>query len=214
VRVTLAQAAANAVREMIMLGELPVGTRIRQRELAAELQVSRTPMREALSKLASEGLIGTDQSGQAVVCRPSVQELQELYEIREALESLAAVHAVDRRRPEDVSRLRRIISHIDQAASADEWVQLNAEFHQTLYGIAGRAELAKLVEALRRRTEVYVRILVEAGNSTGAQRGHREIVDALEAGDRDAISSLVREHLHHTRDRVTAVIEQGGGDSA
>jgi len=213
-RVTLAQAAANAVREMIMVGELPVGARIRQRELAAELNVSRTPMREALSKLASEGLIGTDPSGQAVVCRPSVQELEELYEIREELEGLAAVHAVERRRPEDVDRLRRIISNIDQAASADEWVRLNAEFHQTLYGLAGRAELLKLIESLRRRTEVYVRILVEAGNSPAAQRGHREIVDALEAGDPDRIRSLVRKHLQHTRDRVAAVIVEQSAEAS
>ena len=150
-RVTLAQAAADAVREMIMVGELPVGTRIRQRELAAELQVSRTPMREALSKLASEGLIGTDPSGQAVVCRPSVEELEELYEIRESLEGLAAVHAAERRQPQDVERLRRIISDIDRTESADEWVRLNAEFHSTLYGIARRGELLKLIDSLRRR---------------------------------------------------------------
>jgi DNA-binding GntR family transcriptional regulator len=205
-RVTLAQAAADAVREMIVLGELPVGTRIRQRELAAQLRVSRTPMREALSKLASEGLIGSDPSGQAVVCRPSRQELDELYEIRETLEQLAASHAAERRRPEDVERLRRILTRIDQADSADEWVRHNADFHRTLYGLAQRGELAKLIDSLRTRTEVYVRILVEAGRSSEAQQDHREIVDALEAGDSEWIAALVRRHLRRTRDRVAAVI--------
>jgi DNA-binding GntR family transcriptional regulator len=210
-RVTLAQAAADAVREMIMLGELPVGTRIRQRELAAELRVSRTPMREALSKLASEGLIGTDPSGQAIVCRPSVQELEELYEIRELLEGMAAAHAAAHRRPEDVARLRRIVANLDHAASADEWVRLNAEFHSALYALAGRAELARMIDSLRIRTELYVRILVEAGHSEAAQQDHRDIVEALETGDKEAVRSLVHKHLRRTRDRVAAVIRQQDG---
>ncbi|HET8758659.1 MAG TPA: GntR family transcriptional regulator [Solirubrobacteraceae bacterium] len=210
-RVTLAQAAADAVREMIMLGELPVGSRIRQRELAAQLRVSRTPMREALSKLASEGLIRTDPSGQAIVCRPSVEELEELYEIRQLLEGQAAAHAAEHRRPEDVERLRRIVASLDHAPSADAWVRLNAEFHTALYRLAQRAELVRLIDSLRIRTEVYVRILVETGSSDEAQQDHRDIVAALDAGDADKIRSLVHKHLRHTRDRVAAVIRSQGG---
>ena len=205
-RVTLAQAAADAVREMIMLGELPVGTRIRQRELAAELHVSRTPMREALSKLASEGLIGADPGGQAIVCRPSVEELEELYEIRELLEGQAAAHAAEHHRPEDVERLRLIVASLDHAPSAEDWVRLNAEFHSALYQLARRAELVRLIDSLRIRTEVYVRILVETGSSEEAQQDHRDIVAALDAGDAGEIRSLVHKHLRHTRDRVAAVI--------
>jgi DNA-binding GntR family transcriptional regulator len=207
-RVTLAQAAADAVREMIMLGELPVGTRIRQRELAMELRVSRTPMREALSKLASEGLVVMDPSGQAVVCRSSIEDLEELYEIRQELEAMAAGHATEHCRPEDVEQLRRIIGDIDRASSANEWVRRNAEFHHALYRIAGRTELARLIDSLRVRTEVYVRMLVQSGSGDEAQRDHRDIVDALEAGDADAVRALVRKHLQHTCDRVTAVIRE------
>jgi DNA-binding GntR family transcriptional regulator len=195
---------------MIVAGELAVGSRILQQELAQRLGVSRTPMREALATLQSEGLVAPDTNRQLVVCRPSLAELHEIYEIREELEALAASHAANQREPDDIRELQRILGLIDQAPSSEDWVRLNAEFHSRLYAIARRAELAKLIDSLRTRTEVYVRILVGAGNAEAAQRDHRAIVAALEEGDSEAIANLVRAHLHRTRDRVAEVL----GDSA
>jgi DNA-binding GntR family transcriptional regulator len=205
-RVTLAEAAANAIREMIVTGELPVGTRIRQDEFATRLGVSRTPMREALAKLAAEGLVVNDAHRNAVVARPSLAEIEEVYEIREVLEALAASIAAENRTAEDVEELMALVAAIDAAPVGEEWVRRNAEFHSRLYTISGRNELLKLLASLRMRTEVYVRLLVEAGHAVEAQADHRAIVAGVEARDPEATAAVVRRHVRRTYELIAEVI--------
>lgn len=198
-RQTVAQAVTESLREQIVSGRLPVGTVLRQEEIARELGVSRTPLREAITRLAAEGLIRNDTHRGAVVRKPSQAELDEAYLIRETLEGLAARHAAERTTAEDIERLRATLAKFDSAANSDEWAQLNTRFHMEIYELSGLKQLSELIASIRNRTELFVRMLVtHAGRAEAAHQDHLRILDALSRGDPDAAEAETRNHLRET----------------
>lgn len=207
-RTTMADAVFDRVRELIVSGDLPLGAPLRQDELAERLGVSRTPLREAIARLAAEGLVVSDPHRAAVVCQPSVDELRETYEIREVLEALAGRFAVERCTREHVDALSAVLDEFESAGSVDEWARLNTRFHMTMYAISGRKQLCKLIATMRNRAELFVRLLVTShGRSRRAEADHREIVAALAAGNADDVELRIRSHLRATVESVTAVLE-------
>lgn len=206
---TMADTATAALRELIMSGELPEGSALRQDGLAERLGVSRTPLREAITRLDGEGLVRTDRHRGAVVRKPSAAELTEVYEIRELLECHAGHLAADRVTDAAVEHLRTLLAQFEVAASADEWAQLNSRFHNDVYALAERAQLSALIATMRNRSEFYIRVLVSTpGRSQEAEEDHRQILDALERRDARAVEETVRTHLRNTVAAVKQNLEE------
>jgi DNA-binding GntR family transcriptional regulator len=206
---TVADAATAALRELIVNGELVEDTPLRQDELAERLGISRTPLREAITRLAAEGLVRTDRYKGAIVRRPTAAELREVYEIREVLECFAGRLATEHVTPEDVDALDRVLNAFERASSTEEWARLNTRFHMDMYAISGRSQLVELISTMRNRSEFYVRVLVTSpGRADKAEQDHREILAALEKRDADEVERAIREHLRHTVEAVTDALNE------
>jgi DNA-binding GntR family transcriptional regulator len=203
-----AERALSAIRIGILDGRLTGGTRLREVQLARSLSVSRTPVREAIGRLVTEGLVIRDEFGNPWVFRPNLAELTEIYEIRISLESLAAHLAVE----ESASDLSESIrSHLDQLNAAKpghEWAEKHDEFHLALYVGCGRQRLLSYIRTLRAQSEPYVRLAAQVDRTFAdeADRQHEEMARLVDTRDGTAIAMLVRNHLQATLNRAPGIL--------
>ena len=184
-RLNLAEQAANLVREMIVDGRLPAGERINEVHLAARLKISRTPLREALSRLVSEGALRSVARHGFFVRPLSAEEVQSIYPVRALLDP-AALRLTGLPTPERIGRLREINRRLARARSAAEAIRLDDEFHLGLLAGCPNPVLIELIEQFIWRTRRYELGLMASGvNMAGAVAAHGRMLDALEAGDLD-----------------------------
>ncbi len=208
VRINSAERALNSLRLDILDGRLPGGTLLREVQLAKSLAVSRTPVREAIARLVTEGLVTRDAFGNASVFRPNLAELTEIYEIRISLESLAARLAVE----ESASDLSESIrSHLDQLNAAKpghDWAERHDELHLALYEGCGRQRLLSYIRTLRAQSEPYVRLAAQVDRTFAddADRQHEEMARLVATRDGTAMAMLVRNHLQATLNRAPEIL--------
>lgn len=198
-RRTLTDAAADALRERILAGRLVAGTPLRQEALAAELGVSRVPLREALHRLEAEGLVVLAPHRGAVVAELPVAAAAELFELRALVESDLARRAVPRLTRADDAALGRTARAFEAAAAGGdplEWGAANRALHLALYAPAGRPETLEVVERLHDRCDRLLRLqLALTDGLPRAVREHRAIVAAARARDARRVEQLVRAHI-------------------
>jgi DNA-binding GntR family transcriptional regulator len=185
---TRAGAVAKRIREMITSGELPLGSRLRQNDLAEKLGVSSTPVREAFLALSREGLVHQDTHRGAVVFEPTRADVQENYEMRIALESLAAELAAKRITKSELDQLDELLVRMREALRGDIDLHtkvLNGQFHSIIYRAAGRPKLLEYIQTLRDTAVIYQALLIQPDVSgdylDDVQAEHEEIVAALRA---------------------------------
>jgi DNA-binding GntR family transcriptional regulator len=214
---TRSAAVANELRRLIRSGELPAGTRLRQVDIAERFAVSTTPVREAFTALASEGLVQQDTHRGVVVFVPSSDDLLQNYEIRLALEPLATRVAATNATPDDLETLERLLGQMRSAVIADTaryGAVLNPHFHATIYDAARRPHLASLIQQLRDASAAYIQLLALRQQPveylTGAQAEHEEIVAALRARAPKRAADAMTRHLTHGRDQILATLERDG----
>jgi DNA-binding GntR family transcriptional regulator len=211
---TRSAAVANELRRQIRSGELPAGTRLRQVEVAERFGVSTTPVREAFTTLASEGLVKQDTHRGAVVFVPSREDLLHNYEIRMALEPLATRLAATNVTPEEIETLTALLAEM-RAALIDDTARyglvLNPRFHATIYAAARRPRLAELIEQMRDASAAYIQLLALQPQPIeyleGAQAEHEEIVDALRARAPKKAADAMARHLKHSLDQMFAALD-------
>jgi DNA-binding GntR family transcriptional regulator len=208
---TRAAAVAQWIRDMIVSGELPLGSRLRQNDLAAKLGVSSTPVREAFLALARQGLVHLDTHRGAVVFEPTSADIQENYEMRIALESLAAELAAKQIDKADLDRLDVLLEEMREALASDierHTTVLNPRFHALIYRAAQRPRLMETIEMLRDTAVVYQALLVQPTASPHwlqtVQREHEDIVAALRARAPKRAAAATRTHLSSTLAQVLA----------
>lgn len=183
--------AAAALHELIITGEFPPGTKVRQRELAARLGVSLTPVREALRRLESEGLVEYDVHRGATVAEAIFTPTEENFQVRAALEPLAAGLAATRISGEELAELRRINDQLRARSERDEVAQeLNLRFHFHIYEACRSPLLLALLRLLWR--SLTPRITRPLAISV---RQHDDILAALERGSREDTEEAVRNHI-------------------
>lgn len=190
----------RVLREGIFSGQLPGGTRLVQADIASELDVSTTPVREALRDLATEGVIHLDAHRGAVVREIDIAEVREVYELRQLLEPFAVGQAVATITPEQLEHLRGLCEQMDTTDDPSEWTQLNREFHTLLIEEAHRPRLASILTNLTDTAAAFVALAVRSDprlQETGGEE-HAEILDALEHGDADKAEAITRQHLQST----------------
>ncbi|MGH3645228.1 MAG: GntR family transcriptional regulator, partial [Mycobacterium sp.] len=176
-------------------------------ELAARLDVSRTPLREALHSLASEGLVTIDPRRGAMVTRPTVQQLLDLYEMREALEVLAGRRAIDFADTAHVEEIEQLNNEMAAVNDPVIWGRLNQEFHRRMYEPCPNKDLLALIASLSTRARFYVGILVSSrAPADSAVHEHADMLEALRARDPDAMEAAIKKHLRSTVSHVAPTL--------
>ena len=212
----VAGAVAAELRRRIMNGQAPPGAVLNQSKLAAELGVSRVPIRDALQSLAGTGLVVLNGRSGATVAPMSVSDLEEVFSLRHTLEPLAARLAVPNLHRVDLLRMEQLIAVIEGASDPLEWVPANASFHTTLYARAERPRLLALVATLRVLMERYFALWIETLGRPPheANDEHRAIVAAAGRGDAEAVARMTADHLTASYDALVRGILVRGFDQA
>lgn len=206
----------DEIRQRIIDGRLTPGTRIVERELAAELQVSRVPVREALRMLESEGFLEVVPRRGVVVKRMTRRDVEELFDVRQSLEVLATRRATERVTAEDLARLRSILDGVDRAIAADDTEEIgrgNEKFHDAIIAMADNNLLAAMLEPLQGRLHWLFR---QNQNSADLQREHRTLYDAIASGDPERAAAQALAHVLENRDLARELLfeDHGEADSA
>jgi DNA-binding GntR family transcriptional regulator len=196
-------AATARIRDAIVKGRLEPGKRLKEDELARELGISRTPVREALRVLQSEDLVVATPNRGAVVRAHAAEELEDLYDLRALLEGHAAHRAAERVTDAQIEELRAsctrfaVVSPDDLAGLVTE----NLFFHSAILEIAGSARLASMVGKVIRLPLVYNSYRWYSPEQKRiSARYHTRIVDALAARDADLAQLVMGEHVLEARD--------------
>jgi DNA-binding GntR family transcriptional regulator len=184
---------AALIRELIITGELTAGLQLRQRDLAQRFGVSQTPVREAMRRLESEGLVIGDTHRGFTVVTPDDGPVEENFQIRAALESLGASLAARKIDEAGLAELERLNERMRSLADGDpRYAELNREFHFTLQAYSRSPLLMSLMRLLWASLQGGPRVLRTHAESA---RQHDAILDALRAGDADAASVLTYQHI-------------------
>ena len=203
----------NTLRDAILIGELSPGERLMETKLANRLGVSRTPVREAIHMLESEGLAVTAPHCGARVAAMTEEDLENVLEIRCSLEELAVSKAAINISNEQLTKLEKSLDHFEQAVRRRDVrliVEIDEEFHQTIFQASGNPRLHSMIinlkgQMLRYRYQ-YIR---ESADHKALLLEHRQIFDSLKNHDPDAAKRHIRGHLDNQLEGVRAVIRKG-----
>jgi DNA-binding GntR family transcriptional regulator len=208
-RTTITDALVDQLRQQIRTGHLPPGSRLRQADVAAEFNVSTTPVREAFAALEREGLLVSSPHRGVIVFQPTVADLQETYEIRIPLEALATELGVKNMTDADIAELEALLAEMDAEADHQRYGELNLKFHSVIYRASQRPKLAKLIADLRESSAAYLRLNTEVSpTAQETQADHTRIVDACRARAPKRAAKAMVTHLEHTVQRVSHALSQ------
>ena len=198
------------LKMQILTGEIVPGTRMMEVELAGEMGVSRTPVREAIRKLEKEGLVTIEPRRGAYASRISTQDMIEILEVRQDLEGLAAYFAASRMSPENLEQLRKISANYNKAVeegNMSDLIQYDTGFHRLIVDSCRNKILVNMVEQLQ---ELVLRFrYIYYDNFKRAEKmpaEHQEILDAIASGDADRARNAADLHIERLKQMV---IEDG-----
>jgi DNA-binding GntR family transcriptional regulator len=204
------ESIADELRDEILDGRLPAGSRLLETELAARFGVSRGPIRDALNELAREGLAEDLPRRGTFVSSLSVRDLDEVYVLRRAIEEAAVRLAVDRLTADDLEEMDRRLGEAEAAYGRQDlpaaW-EADMAFHRTYCRMSGNGRLLALFEGLASQTVLLMRTSLATHASlawTPPVEVHRRIADAIRARDGEAAARAVGEHYQYTQDRLHA----------
>lgn len=203
-------AIARLIRSAVLDGRLVPGERIKEGEIASQLGVSRTPVREALLILKAQGLVDLPPNRGATVCSYEPKDLSEIYEVRAALEGFVA-----RKAAQDISATQlevleqsceRFAGHCETAA-VEQLIQENLFFHNTIMETSSNSRLVHILRGTIELPLVYKSYLWNSiEHSRSSERYHREITKALKAADGARAQELMEAHALEARDFLLQVI--------
>jgi DNA-binding GntR family transcriptional regulator len=207
---TLSQRVYEHLREEILSDRLSPGTELSEVALSKELAISRGPIREAMGRLAAEGLINVRPRRRAEVRSLTPQELIDAYEVREALEVLAARLAVPRVTEADLVRLDQLIEKMADHVKANaigDFFAANVEFHETLCELSGNKKLQEVHHRLEGEIGRFqARTLALRGNLDGSLTEHRAILAAIRLRDVEKAAALTAAHVRVPAQRLQAML--------
>ena len=211
-----AQLIADHLREQIVQGSIRPGQQINEYFLASQLNMSRSPVREALQRLCQEGILVYRRNHGVFVSQIERHDLREIHRVRESLESAAAGRLLDgspRQIKDTCAALKEIVSEMAmQVATSDQQAiaRLELQFHSALVAGAGNSRFIRIYKTLAAESRMCnldldmsharLEVLVEE---------HQHIVDLLEAGDREGLLKAIKRHLQTAVDELVATQEVG-----
>jgi DNA-binding GntR family transcriptional regulator len=198
---SLGEYAYERLRGDIREGAMPPGSRVREKEVAERLEISRTPVREALRRLEADGFLTFEPHRGMVVVQLDHQSVMELYAMREVLEGTAAALAARHASEAEISVLHEMLNHEKEiSAHPDKLATHNAQFHQILFRAAHNRYLLKTANALRdsmalmRGTTMTVQ-----GRAGSALQEHTALATAIQARDSFAAEAAARTHIQNAQ---------------
>lgn len=193
------------LRQAISSGHLRGGQRLIESELTEAYQVSRGPVREAMRRLAAEGLIEMQFNRGARVRQLSRSEVYALFQVREMLEGLSARLAAENAdRQDDRTRLTELAAAMNQAAEADDvvsYIALNNDFHNLLVQMSGNPHLPEMLAHLHTQAMRYqFRRVADPQSTRMSNREHQRVITAILDNDPDYAERAMRQHIQRSRD--------------
>ena len=211
-----AQIAAGLIRQAIYDGRIAQGTRMREEKLAAEFGVSRTPIREALLILQTEGFLVAEPNRGSIVKTYSTKEIVDLYDTRAALESFAASLAVRNVTSDVIDALDESCGRFAESVKSNDVLALtheNSTFHRTILDITYNASLQDVVGSVARLPLIYRAYYWYSDQGRLiALHYHEQITRALEARDTMRVEGLMKEHIYEARDTLVAQMRKAEQD--
>lgn len=194
------------LRAAILDRTLPAGTRLVQSDLAHQLEVSTTPVREALRDLVQEGLVLFDAHRGAVVRPLDITEVREIYELRMALEPIMVRRVIEQVSEDQLNRAAVLAERMQATSDMSQWVALNRDFHAVFNETDGASRLATILAGLRDSAAGYVAISLDARpvHVGEANAEHCQLVNIYRRRDVDTAVEVTLNHLRST----LAIIEE------
>jgi phosphonate utilization transcriptional regulator len=194
------------IEQLILRGELAVGQRINESELAARFGTSRGPIREALRALEESRLVRSEKNRGVFVREISVAEADEIYDVREALDQLIGQRVAERAMPEQLRDLDAVVAEMDEATATQDiksYHALNLKFHDMLVDFAGNARLTESYRQLTKGLLLFrLRGLQDGGGFAVSNNEHKAVVEAVAARDCARAGHLLRQHAVESRARM------------
>lgn len=197
---SLANTVYERLREAIGNLELPPGTHLQESELAAEFGVSRTPIREALRRLSSEGFVDLAHGRGATVAQGNLRDVLDAYEIRRLLEPYAAAQAAIRGRTNpQLAEIEGVLAGLSSAPESDEDIRererLDRELHSLIANLTGNQLLTRVISDLHARVQRVYLQLGSGGRFESIRSEHLRILAAIRSGDAELAAKAMRDHL-------------------
>ncbi|MGH9487286.1 MAG: GntR family transcriptional regulator [Terriglobales bacterium] len=211
-RQSLASAVAEKLRDKIILGELAEGAQLRQDMIAAELQVSRIPVREAFRELLAEGLISITPNRGAVVSALEPAEVEELFQMRAVLEPEVLRASIPRLREAHLAAAaaihERFRSELLRTEAVSAWGRLNSQFHAALYAGAALPQFQAVLRTINNNGDRYTRLqlFLTAGHERAVEE-HQRLLELCRARDADAACELLVRHVRHAGASLRQLLE-------
>ncbi|MCU0568316.1 MAG: GntR family transcriptional regulator [Oculatellaceae cyanobacterium Prado106] len=188
------------LRQAILLGHLPGGTRLVQSDLAESLKVSVTPIREALRELSTQGLIELDAFRGAIVRVPTLSELEEVYEMRSILIPMSVKKGIAQITTQQIQESEALLGKMEQTFNHEQWVNFNRQFHTILDDATQTTQLKEVLRRLSDLSAIYVNLSFteQPLRKEESEQEHRNILRAYQCQDVKLATKLTLSHLKTT----------------
>lgn len=200
------------LKAMAVSYEFKPGERLNEGDIAKRLGVSRTPLREALNRLNTEGFLRFTP-GKGFFCRElDAHEIFDLYELRKSIEVASARLAITRAKDADIDALLAFLDATGPdpgSRSSVELVELDEAFHERLMAMSNNAEMLRVLRNVNARIRFVRWIDMDSINRSGTQAEHRAVLMGVKARDEQACISVLEKHIDRRLDRITAAIKEG-----
>jgi DNA-binding GntR family transcriptional regulator len=208
---SLTRLLAEELKTAIITGKLAPGERLSEEKLASSLNVGRVPLREALRRLEAEGYLTILSNDEVLVSKPTVEELEDYYTIASVLEGLAARLAVERARPEEISRLRELHQLLREAykeKDLERYYEINSNFHRFIAEMARNERLYRLVDQMRQEIQkTRILSLHLPQRLDYSMREHDQILDAFLKKNPELAEATVVKHLKNQMEALKKTLE-------
>ncbi|EFI53262.1 MULTISPECIES: GntR family transcriptional regulator [Afipia] len=204
-----ADLAYGGIIDLVLNSELRPGERTSVNLLAARLDIGRTPVKEAITRLQTEGLLSVAGRSGTMVNRIDREQTQQLFALRRALEDFAAEGAVENATTKDISEIRKCLQKLGRSNTTAEFVRANVEFHSLIVAAAGNPFLVRFFSQLQIQLQIVTYLLRRGFDKKAADARHREhetIVKALEKRDAKVLKNALRTHVMTTESAILATL--------
>jgi len=202
----------DAIKEAILTGRLKPGERLMEVQLAEEMGVSRTPVREAIRKLELEGLVVMVPRKGAYVSGLTLKDVTEVFEIRSSLEGLAAALAAERITEEEIKILDKILIDITEASEKGDTetvIKKDMEFHQVLFSASRNERLAQIISNLKEQIDRFrIKSFSNPARVKSVLSEHKGIIDAVKLGDAENAEKLAKAHIYEVEYNVMNMLRK------
>lgn len=206
---SLTDEIVDIIRERILKGEYKIGEKIKENQIASELRVSRTPIREAFKQLENEGLIDYIPNRGCFAKGFTRRDIEDLYAVRKALEILAVEWAVDRITPEQIDQLQEqsdLMEFYTTRKDGKKVLEINSDFHSVIYNATGSRFMAQVLHSYKEYIEQTRRAIFDGGEYLEEIfQEHQVVLEAIKARDTEGAKEAMARHLDGSKRRAVFI---------